>query len=238
MLGPARTTSLLSIGGGSVQSHGKFVEAVWHISSVGRVCVAVDSLQPAILLNPLLRPLEHPRADTGEEGGREGVPFHQGWRRAEHTMALVLGEWEKVSITAMGTACHPVRHKHPAHGCPHSYPRVLPGHQSTQPASRVAARTAGLPALVQDGAGDRGASPWDHAVHFGRTCWLGEAHVAAQAAMCCLPCRGLATGHSAGWAGVESWAHHGSHCCILLVLQLIAVSKTGFVFIRRFFFGT
>ena len=158
-----------------MQSHGKFVEAVWHISSVGRVCVAVDSLQPAILLNPLLRPLEHPRADTGEEGGREGVPFHQGWRRAEHTMALVLGEWEKVSITAMGTACHPVRHKHPAHGCPHSYPRVLPGHQSTQPASRVAARTAGLPALVQDGAGDRGASPWDHAVHFRRTCWLGEA---------------------------------------------------------------
>lgn len=68
-LGPMLTSSLLSTCGESVQSQGIHVEVAWRISSVSRVHVAVGSLQPVIPLNSLLRPLEHPRGDAGEEEG-------------------------------------------------------------------------------------------------------------------------------------------------------------------------
>lgn len=41
-----------------------------------------------------------------------------------------------------------------------------------------------------------------------------------------------------GWAEVQSCSPHVSHWCILVLLQLIAISKTVFLFMGWFFFST
>lgn len=105
----------------------------------------------------------------------EGARFHQGRQRAKRAMLSVLGEWEKVLMTEMGITCHPVHHKHPACGCPHSHLHMLLWHQSAQPASGMAARATELPVLAWAGARVCGTSSQDYLLHFGWTCWLEDA---------------------------------------------------------------
>lgn len=133
-----------------------------HDSSMSKVHIALDSMQPEILLDSSLQPLEHPRADTGKEDWEDGYSPRQakGWPCNGPDL-----RW----VGKGANHCVAVHHKHSVvQSCPHSHLHML------HPASKwVAARAAELPTLAGASTHDCGASPQEYTLVFGWTSWLG-----------------------------------------------------------------